>query len=159
MSLLSFHPCFALRVNTFHSFWANARQQHTVRTSVFCQSVYCQTDGGWGWRSGLRVTTCSQRELPLLPPFLPARFLAWKTTGGVFLTPALSKVCYCCRHARSWPWAGPLEDVLTRGTSQTVPVHECRHTPHHNTVKDQMALWHIQWYDGVHLATTFWKQV
>lgn len=46
-----------------------------VRTSVFCQRVCFQTDGGGGQRSGLRVTTCSRRDLPLLPPFLPANFL------------------------------------------------------------------------------------
>lgn len=56
----------------------------------------CQTDGGWGQRSRLRVTTCSQRELLPLPPFLPARFLP--------LPPSLPP-----------PAPSSLEDALRRG--------------------------------------------
>lgn len=80
---------------------ANCSQQHSVCTSVFCQHAFCQTDGARGWRSRLRVTTCSQRELLLLPPFLPARFLPL-TRAGRSLEESFrkmhSKVCYCCRH-------------------------------------------------------------
>lgn len=83
------------------SICANCWPHPRVCTSVFCQSVYCQTDGGWGWRSRLRVTTCSQRELLLLPPFLLAHFLPLTRTGRrpeeSFLEMHI-EVCYCCRH-------------------------------------------------------------